>query len=186
MKKLNAFLSLITVFLLLVHAGYSAYAYLTMYYNPSISKTLSCAVMTAVMIHAVISMISVFLNSDGTRLDRYPKLNKATVAQRVSAALILPLVFIHVNTFDLMKSASESGKTIVIYLLMATQIILFATVAAHISVSLSRVLVILGLLKSPSVQKKMDKICIIAGAVLTAFAAFAIIRGELIMFMGSH
>ena len=40
-------------------------------------------------------------------LGLYPKLNMRTVLQRISAALIFPLLIVHLKTFDLLKSASK-------------------------------------------------------------------------------
>ena len=53
-------------------------------------------------------MLTVFLQADGTRLDLYPKQNLRTILQRASAALILPLLILHINTYDLLASTAEA------------------------------------------------------------------------------
>lgn len=184
MKKINAVLSLIMILLLLLHAGSMSYMYLTMNYIEGLVSFTSGSVIIATFIHSILGMISVFLNADGTRLDMYPKLNRATVIQRISAALILPLVFVHVKTFGLMKEAASSGKMTVVFILMVLEVLLFATVTAHASVSLSRALITLGILKSRELQKKIDRVCWVIGGIVFVTASFAVIRTQLIMFAG--
>ena len=57
-------MSLITIVLLLVHIGYNVYAYLTFSYNPVLTETLSYCLLTAMCLHAVLGMCSVFLLGD--------------------------------------------------------------------------------------------------------------------------
>lgn len=182
-KRFNAVLSLITILLLLTHIGYTSFAYLTMYYNPLMTKVFSIPFMVSVCIHGVLGMSQVFMNSDGTALGSYPKLNRATLMQRLSAALIFPLVFVHVNTFGYMQANAESGTIGVIILLMATEILLFAAALCHASISFSRALITLGLLTSRDTQKKIDRIFLIAAMVILAIASFAVVRGQAIMFI---
>lgn len=183
MKKANALLSLITALLMMAHIGYTSYAYLTMYYNPFLTNLISYSFMVCVCLHAILGMMSVFLNSDGTKLNKYPGYNKATIVQRVTAALIFPLVFIHVNTFKYMQASAEAGRSWIIILLMVSEILLFATVLAHFAVSFSRALVILGWLKSAEKQKRIDKACIVICSLILVFASFAVVRGQIMMFM---
>ena len=183
-KKLNAVLSLITILLLLAHIGYTSYSYLTMYYNPELRKFFIFPFMIAVMIHAVLGMLSVFLNSDGTALSSYPKLNRHTVLQRVTAALILPLVFLHTQTFNLMKENAEAGNKWVIWLLIIAEVLLFAAALAHAALSLSRALITFGLLKSRDRQIKIDRVCLIISGLILVFASYAVIKGQMTMFMG--
>ena len=103
LKKANAVLALLAILIMLMHVGYSVFAYLTMYYNPFLSKLFAWSFMVIACLHAVCGMLAVFLQSDGTRLDQYPKKNLRTILQRVSAALIFPLLILHINTFALMK-----------------------------------------------------------------------------------
>ena len=109
-KKLNAALGLLSILLMLVHVGYSVFAYLTMYYNPQLKNLTAYPFLVAVSLHAVLGMSLVFFQSDGTSLSEYPKQNLHTVLQRLSAALILPMLILHLNTFSLMQSASQAGQ----------------------------------------------------------------------------
>ena len=113
LKKFNAVLSLLAILTLLIHVGYSTFAYLTFYYNPTLKKLTSLPFIIIVCLHAICAMCAVFLHGDGTRLDVYRKQNAGTIIQRVSAALIFPLLFIHLKTFDYLQSNAESGRWVV-------------------------------------------------------------------------
>ncbi len=184
LKKFNAVTALITVVLMLAHIGYNAFCYLTFYYNPVLKTVFSVPVMVSVCIHAVCGMLSVFLLSDGTALARYPKQNRNTVIQRVSAALIFPLLILHIQNFDLLKSAAEGGKLFQFYLLLAVNIVFYFDVMLHISLSVSRALITLGLLSSKKTQEKTDRFCLICGTVVIIVVAYIVIKGQIGMFLG--
>ena len=182
-KKCNAVLGLLSVLCLLLHVSYSAFCYLTMYYNPVLKEAFIAPLMLLTLLHAVLGMMNVFMLSDGTRLTQYPKRNIKTILQRGSAALIFPFLILHLDTFSMMKSSAESGKTAVIILLMLVQILFYAAVLLHIAVSVSRALITLGLLQSVQTQKRIDKVCLILAAVLLAAAAFCVIKGQAVIFL---
>ena len=183
LKKCSAVLSLLAILTLLIHVGYSTFAYLTFYYNPSLKMLTSLPFIIVVCLHAVCAMCAVFLHGDGTRPDLYRKQNMGTILQRVSAALIFPLLFIHLKTFDLLKTSAENGRWIVFGLLIFVQVTFFATIFTHASVSFSRALITLGLLSDREKQKKLDRIVYVLCAVLFLFTAGAVIRGQLAMFL---
>lgn len=183
LKKVNAVLAILSVFALIVHVGYTDFAYLTMYYNPQLKLLTSLPFMIVTCLHAVCGMTSVFLQSDGSRLDLYPKQNIKTIIQRVSAALIFPLLILHINTFDLLRSCAESGNMFGFVLLIISQPVFYAVIFAHTAVSFSRSLITLGLLASRERQKTLDRIAVTVSAVLFAVTAFAVIKGQLAMFL---
>ena len=82
LKKWNAALGLLSILLLLIHVGYSVFAYLTLYYNPGLTKWMAVPFMVVSCLHAVLGMISVFTQADGTRMDLYPRQNLCTVLRR--------------------------------------------------------------------------------------------------------
>lgn len=182
-KKINSILSLLTILCFLAHSGYSAYSYLTLYYNPSLTKLFSIPLMVLVCIHAVLGMLTVFLLSDGTRLDLYPKENIRTIIQRVSAALILPFLFLHIKLYGLLKTAGEEGQMPLFILLIAAQVLFFATVYIHIAVSLSRALITLGVLTSRKMQKGIDRIVYILCVILFLAVIVCVIKGQIAMFL---
>ena len=121
LKKINAALGLISIVTMLVHIGYTDYAYLAFYYNPMLKRLTALPFMIVVCLHAVCGMAAVFLQSDGTRMDLYPKQNLKTIIQRLTAALILPLLFLHIKTYDLLRSSAEGGQWLAFALLMLSQ-----------------------------------------------------------------
>ena len=183
LKKTNAVLSLITILLLFIHTGYTAYCYLTFYYNPLLKIWTAVPFMILACLHAVCGMSSVFLQADGTRLDRYPKQNRRTILQRITAALIFTLLILHINTFALLSSSAEKGQWACFALLLISQPLFYGTVLTHIAVSVSRALITLGWLTSPEKQKIIDRVVYILCGAAFVTASFAVLRTELAMFL---
>ncbi len=183
LKKLNAALSLLSVLLALVHIGYSVFAYLTFYYNPVLKQITAFPFMIVTCLHAVLGMGIVFLQGDGTRLDLYPKRNVRTIVQRVSAALIFPLLILHLNTFHILQDGAAEGKWFLFALVLLAQVLFYAAITAHIAVSFSKALITLGLLASEKRQKLLDQIVQLLCAAIFVFALYAILKGQLAMFL---
>ena len=183
LKKCNAVLSLLTVLALLLHVGYVFYAYLTFDYNASIQKVLSRAVEVLVCIHAVLGMCLVFLMGDGTRLRDYPRQNLSTVLQRVSAALIFPLLIVHLNTFTLLQGFAAQGRMPQFALILALQVIFYADVAVHVVTSLPRAFITLGWLRREQTRKRLDRALWVLGALVFAAVTVTVVRTQLVMFL---
>ena len=181
-KKTNAILGLLSILLLVLHLLYSVFAYLTFYYNPIMKWVFAVPLMIAVCLHAVLGMLSVSLPQDGGRMDLYPKQNRRTILQRVSAALIFPLLILHINTFSLMQTSAERGLVFVILLLIAAEIFFFAVILTHIATSLTKALITLGLLSSEKTGKILDRIVYILCAVFFLASVYAVVKGQLAMF----
>ena len=183
LKKLNAVLGLLSVLTLMIHVGYTVFAYLTFYYNPALKTLTALPFMIIVCLHAVCGMCTVFLLGDGTRLDAYKKQNSSVIIQRVSAALIFPLLIIHLRTFDLLKDSSENANWALFALVVFTQVSFFAVIFTHTAVSFSKSFITLGLLTDIKKQKRIDKAAYtVCGAMFLAASA-AVIRTELAMFL---
>ena len=182
-KKINAVLSLLTVSALFIHIGYTVFSYLTFFYNPTLKIITALPFMILTCVHAVLGMCSVFLLNDGTRLDIYGKQNVRTMIQRISAALIFPLLFIHLKTFALLKTSSESGRWFLFVLVIVVQVLFFAVVLLHTSVSFSKALITLGFLKNTKTLRGVDKAVFIVCALTFLVASFAVVRGQSIMFL---
>ena len=183
LKKCNALLGLLTILALFVHIGYNVYCYLMFYYSPTLSMLTAAPIIVFACLHAITGMCSVFLLGDGTRVSPYQKQNRRTVAQRVSAALIFPLLIVHLNTFEVLTIAATSGAWFVFALVLCAQIAFYAAVAVHVATSFSRALITLGLLTSKETQARIDKVAAIVCACLFPFAAFVVVRGQLSMFL---
>ena len=183
LKTINAIVSLLTVLFLLLHVGFTGFCYLTMYYNPFLKKVFTLPFMMMVLAHAVLGMLSVFLLSDGTALIEYPKLNWKTTMQRVSAALIFPLLFLHIKSYDIYSFSAKSGNYILFFLVLIGNILFYLVLVMHVSVSISKALITLGLLSSKPAQERIDRIAIILGIIIMVCVTVVIVRGLVIMFL---
>lgn len=183
LKKASAALALLTILALLAHAGYSVFCYLTFYYNPMLKTLTAAPVIVCACLHAVAGMCSVFLQGDGTRVDPYQRQNRQTVIQRVSAALIFPLLIVHLNTFNILKDSSQSGTWLVFGLVLVAQVAFYAVVVLHVATSFSRALITLGLLSRKETRARIDRVVYVVCACLFLVAAFVVVRGQLGMFV---
>ena len=185
LKKINAALGLLSIAAMLLHIGYTVFAYLTLYYNPGLKLLTAVPFMVLSCLHAICGMLTVFLQGDGTRLDLYPKQNSGTIIQRVSAALILPLLILHINTFSLLRSTAEAGHWLWFGLLMISQPLFYAVVLSHIGVSVTRAFITLGWLTSRHRQESIDRVIHIVCALVFAIVTFVVLRAEIVMFVSS-
>ena len=183
LKKINAALGLLSIAAMLLHIGYTVFAYLAFYYNPTLKLLTAIPFMVLACLHAVCGMLTLFLQSDGTRLDLYPRQNARTILQRVSAALMLPLLILHINTFGLLQSSAEAGQWIWFALLMLSQPLFYGVVQTHIAVSVTRGLITLGWLSSTEKQKVIDRVVYILCALAFVVSTFVVVRTELAMFL---
>ena len=60
LKKINAALGLLSIVFMLLHMGYTVYAYLAFYYNPFLKNLFAVPFMVLVCLHAVLGMMTVF------------------------------------------------------------------------------------------------------------------------------
>lgn len=183
LKKWNAALGLASAALLTAHAGYNIFAYFTLYYNPGLSQLFSVLPAAVICAHAVLGMLSVFLQGDGTRMDLYPGYNRSTILQRVSAALMVPMLLLHIKTFDLLSGAAKGGQWFLFGLILFSEVVFYGLVLTHVAVSFSRALVTLGLLASREKQRKLDRFMYILCAVIFAAAVWSVLSGQIKMFV---
>ena len=183
LKKATAALGLLSILLMLAHVIFSVFSYLTMYYNPTVTKLLAWPFTVVACLHAVCGMMSVFMQSDGTRADLYPKKNLRTILQRVSAALIFPLLILHIKTFELMQQSAENGQKGIILLLILGEILFFAVFITHVVTSFTKALITLGWMTSRQTQNRVDRVLYIAGAVIFACSVFSIVKAQAMMFL---
>ena len=182
LKKINAALGLLSILCMILHIGYSSFAYLTMYYNPTLKQVFSIPFIVLVCLHAICGMATLFMHKDGSSAEMYPKRNARTILQRVSAALIFPLLILHLYTFSLMKASVESGMMVFAILLMIAELLFFGVVITHVVVSFSNGFVTLGLLSSMKVKRIIDIIMYVLGAAAFVVSAFAVLKGQITMF----
>ena len=156
-KKWNARLSLLTILLLLIHEGYQLFAYITFYYNPTLSKVSGYAVAGCFVLHSILSVIGVAVMHDAKGV-AYKRLNIRTVLQRVSAVLLILLLPLHIFSFPMLKSSAGSFGYVMVE---AVQIIFYATLFCHVALSFSNALVTLGWLSDIRKKRVIDVIVLI-------------------------
>lgn len=183
LKKANAAVGLLSALFMLVHIGYNVFCYLTFYYDPFIQTLTALPFIVLVCVHAVLGMLTLFLSSDGTRIDAYARQNRRIIFKRVSAALIFPLLIVHVNSFKLMQQNAEAGNAPLVALLIVAEVLFFAIVITHIATALSAGFITLGLLESRETQLRLDRVIYIIGALVFAVSAYSVASGHVAMFL---
>jgi hypothetical protein len=129
-------------------------------------------------------MSLVFLKSEGSSIDIYPRQNRETMLQRVSAALIFPMLLLHIRAFSLLSAGAEMHLTAAVILILLVEVLFYGTVFTHVAVSFSRALITLGLLASDAAKQKADKAAYVFCAFAFAVCVFAITRVRIGMFLG--
>lgn len=183
LKKANAIVALLASFALLGHMAYCSYAYATLSYNPQLKSLSTVPFILCACVHGVLGMCAVFLQGDGTRLDGYWKLNWRTIAQRISASLIFPLLIVHLKTFTMLSDFAANASWGQFALVILTQVLFYAVVATHVASSFSKAFITLGLIGSREMQRKLDRMTFALCSVAFCAATFVIVRGELLMFL---
>ena len=182
LKKYNAVLSILSTLTLLIHVGYNVFAYVFFFYHPMAKTLTTLPFLLIVCGHAICGMCSVFLLEDGTHPAMYPRQNAGTIIQRVSAALIFPLLIIHMYSYSLLAQ-SANGKMWLFITVIVLQILFFAVIASHVAVSFSKAFITLGLLSDVHKKKVVDTLIIYACAILFVLSSFCVVRGEIVMFL---
>ncbi len=180
LKKSNAYLSIIIMILLAVHAGYESISFALMYYNPMISKLTGYLIAGTVTAHAVISVICLFILHDSKSVI-YIKINIRTVIQRICAILMIVLLPVHIFIFDIL-SASTPGCGFA--LTEAAQVLFYAAVYAHVAVSFEKSLITLGKLEKEATRKRINLIVAVICLLLFITTGMITITTHLKMFYG--
>ena len=161
-KKINAMLALFSIAALIIHAGYQTVSYAILYYNPVVSKVLGYIIMIPFVCHIFLSVISILFLHDSKTI-AYWRFNLAIIVQRICAVLIMCLFPVHRHIFELLQAHPDGS---VFVLIKAAEVLFYVVLFTHISVSFSRALVTLGILKNIDSKKRLDRIVWIVCAVL--------------------
>ena len=179
-KKVNAVLGLLTTALILFHIIYETVSFLTFSYDPFLTSLIAHILTFGVVLHVILSIIMLLFIHDKGNGFKYPKLNIRTLIQRISAVLIIFVTALHVNTFKLMNSVLNDTGTFC--LIVISQVLFYAIVLLHISLSFSNSLITLGLISSHKARKRADIASFSLCAFLFAAASFSVIRVIYIFF----
>lgn len=141
LRKINAVLGLITTLLILDHAIFHAVWMLS---GCSIEKSaggMSMFMFVVMIVHAAVSIVLAVLGHKGAekrKCNGYPKLNRATIIQRMSGVLLILLTVLHI--------AGAVGGLKLPKLVCAFLLPLFFTVVlTHVAVSVSKAFITLGI-----------------------------------------
>lgn len=140
-RKINAGLSLLTSCLLLVHAIFNAVRMISMGAVEKSGTVMSWILFGLMLTHAFISIdlaISAHEGREKRKCKSYPKLNAATIFQRISGVALILFTALHV--------AGAAGFMTPPPIIHATVPAVFFTVAlAHTAVSTSKAFITLGI-----------------------------------------
>ena len=179
LKRINAYMSLVSLALLFIHSGYETAAYILYYYNPVLSKLTGWGMAASVLIHAVISVVSLFAVHDSKSI-MYIRLNMETFLQRICAALILCLLPVHILTFAILKNTA--GNVIAAVLTEGAAVIFYAAVYMHAAISFGKSLITLGRIEKEKTMKKVNIISTTACLILFAITITVILSTHIKMF----
>ena len=111
--------------------------------------------MATVLIHVVLCIVSYYPRRGILNFHRYRKENWRLITQRISGIVILILLYPHMRVLHLIISgASFSGGAK--FLVLVTEILFAGAAFLHLSVSFSRSMLTLGLLRNDRMEKLVD------------------------------
>ena len=163
-RKINAGLSLLTSCLLLVHAIFNAVRMISMGAVEKSGTVMAWILFGLMLIHAFISIdlaISAHEETEKRKCKTYPKLNAATVFQRISGVVLTLFTALHV--------AGAAGFMTPPPIIHATVPAVFFTIAlTHVAVSTSKAFITLGIGNAKFVKAVDLVIKVICAATLIA------------------
>ncbi len=166
-KKANAYLALISILMLVLHAAYQLFSYIAFFYNPMLSAAFGFTLLAAVLLHVFLSVVSIFVLHDAKTI-LYKKLNIRTLIQRISALLMILLLPIHVNEFQLLQNISNGVEFVV---LEGFLVMFYAALFLHVSASFTKALITLGWLYDDEKRKAYDRLLMRACALVFVIVA---------------
>lgn len=168
LKKANAALGLLSILILLIHAGYQVAAYIMFIYDPFITKVLAWAAAAVISMHAVLGMSMLAFAHDGGSV-AYPGMNRRIILQRASAIGIMVMLVLHIKAYDILSSGTPG-----LIAAELIQLLFFSCIFIHIGTSFSNAFVTLGLLSDMDKKKKIDRAVWVICSVLWAVTVFVV------------
>lgn len=173
MKKINACITWVLTLLFYGHLLVMSYSMATGWYNYIICKTLARATGIAISIHAILSIIVVLFLHDGTKVGYYAKKNTKTMIQRITAIMILIFVHLHVKAFGFIVEEAALSVAEKVFILV-TEYVFFGANFMHLTVSFSKSLITMGLLRSDAKEKLINKIMLVINVVLMCISVISL------------
>ena len=174
-KKWNAVCSWMLTLFLLGHMLTMSIPMLTGGQDYSDCPILAGGIVATVLIHVVLCIVSYYPRRGILNFHRYRKENWRLITQRISGIVILILLYPHMRVLHLIISgASFSGGAK--FLVLVTEILFAGAAFLHLSVSFSRSMLTLGLLKNDRMEKLVDYVTWIICGLLMVLTVAARIR----------
>lgn len=138
-------------------------------------QILAGGIVATVLIHVVLCIVSYYPRRGVLNFHRYRKENWRLITQRISGIVILILLYPHMRVLHLIISgATFSGGAK--FLVLVTEILFAGAAFLHLSVSFSRSMLTLGLLKNDRMEKLVDYVTWIICGLLMVLTVAARIR----------
>ena len=174
-KKWNAVCSWMLTLFLLGHMLTMSIPVLTGGQDYSDCQILAGWIVATVFIHVVLCIVSYYPRRGVLNFHRYRKENWRLITQRISGIVILILLYPHMRVLHLIISgATFSGGAK--FLVLVTEILFAGAAFLHLSVSFSRSMLTLGLLKNDRMEKLVDYVTWIICGLLMVLTVAARIR----------
>ena len=174
-KKWNAVCSWMLTLFLLGHMLTMSIPMLTGGQEYSDCQILAGGIVATVLITVVLCIVSYYPRRGVLNFHRYRKANWRLITQRISGIVILILLYPHMRVLHLIISgASFSGGAK--FLVLVTEILFAGAAFLHLSVSFSRSMLTLGLLKNDRMEKLVDYVTWIICGLLMVLTVAARIR----------
>ena len=174
-KKWNAVCSWMLTLFLLGHMLTMSIPVLTGGQDYSDCQILAGGIVAVLLIHVVLCIVSYYPRRGVLNFHRYRKENWRLITQRISGIVILILLYPHMRVLHLIISgATFSGGAK--FLVLVTEILFAGAAFLHLSVSFSRSMLTLGLLKNDRMEKLVDYVTWIICGLLMVLTVAARIR----------
>ena len=174
-KKWNAVCSWMLTLFLLGHMLTMSIPVLTGGQDYSDCQILAGGIVATVLIHVVLCIVSYYPSRGVLNFHRYRKENWRLITQRISGIVILILLYPHMRVLHLIISgATFSGGAK--FLVLVTEILFAGAAFLHLSVSFSRSMLTLGLLKNDRMEKLVYYVTWIICGLLMVLTVAARIR----------
>lgn len=174
-KKINAISTWILIVCLLGHLATMSYSLLSGWYDFFICKTLARLTGGVFLFHVILSLLIVFRIHDGGPIIHYPKQNKKTVLQRDSGILMIALVYFHIHEYSFIVSGTSLSLLSKLRII-GVELLFWASLFAHLAISFSKSLISLGLIRTETAEKIIDRVAMIVCIILMMITCFAMIR----------
>jgi len=174
-KKANSLFALISVLSICGHAGSMVYSLLTGWYSYNLCKALAHTTAAAVTIHVGLCLIIYFFIHEGSKISYAGKENAETIIQRITGLLIILLVHRHIVNYQFIMSGEIFPVADRVRLIIC-ELAYFGSIYSHLALSVQRLGVSFGVIKSKKAYLVIEKIIKPLCAALFLLTAFAIVR----------